>query len=280
MTQAALEFDRVSYTYPGGQQALRAVSLRGEAGERLGVLGPNGGGKSTLLKIALGLLTPDEGEVRVWGMSPRQARREGVVGYLAQRMEAALDFPLSARQTVEVGAARRLAPWRAVPRAMRERVDRAIELVGAAAYADRPVGRLSGGQLQRVLIARAVACEPKILALDEPTVGVDAEGQRRFGALLSTLHRELGLTILLVSHDIRSVAAGCDRVACLARTLHFHDAPGGLTPQVLAEVFSHEVAAAFGGEVHVDAHSAHDCPGDHAHPHEGAHGKGGGCAHD
>lgn len=277
MAHAALEFESVSYTYPGGQEALRNVSLRVEEGERLGVLGPNGGGKSTLLRIALGLITGYRGEVRVEGLPPRQARRRAAIGYLPQRIDAALDFPISARQAVEAAASRRIAPWRATSAAVRADVDRALDLVGASAYAQLPVGRLSGGQLQRVMIARAVACKPRILALDEPTVGVDAEGQRRFAQLLTTLHRELGLTIIIVSHDIRSIAAACDRVACLARTLHFHDAPQGLTPQVLAEVFSHEVAAAF-GEVHVDAHAAHDCPGPHAHDHERT--EGGRRAHD
>ena len=104
------------------------------------------------------------------------------------------------------------------------------------------------------------------LALDEPTVGIDIEGQARFSELLDTIHQELNLTIVIVSHDVRAIAAGCDRVACLARTLHFHDAPQGLTPQVLAEVFQHDVAGAF-GDVHVEAHRAEECPGGHAHTH-------------
>ena len=93
---------------------------------------------------------------------------------------------------------------------------------------------------------------------------MDPEGQARFAEIMQTVHAELNLTILIVTHDVRVVAAGCDRVACLARTLHFHDAPRGLTPQVLAEVFQHDVEHAF-GEVHIEAHRAEECPGDHAH---------------
>ncbi|MEX2217784.1 MAG: hypothetical protein WD749_03410, partial [Phycisphaerales bacterium] len=122
-------------------------------------------------------------------------------------------------------------------------------------------------------IARALASRPRLLLLDEPTVGIDIAGQQRFSALLRTLHERLGLTIIVVSHDIRTIAAGSDRVACLSRTLHSHTAPEGLTPAVLAEVFSHDVAAIF-GDVHVDAHLARECP-DPAHPH--AHGPG--CDH-
>lgn len=263
MPVAALEFDSVSFAYGGSATpALSAVTLRVEQGERLGVIGPNGGGKSTLLKIALGLLRPRQGAARVFGDAPQDARRRGAVAYVPQRVEAELAFPLSARQAVELAASWRLPPWKSPGVEGAARIERALAVVGAGAIADRPVGTLSGGQLQRVMIARAVACEARLLLLDEPTVGVDAAGQRLFADLLTTLHRETGLTVVIVSHDIRSVAAACDRVACLARTLHFHAAPQGLTPQVLAEVFSHTVEGVF-GEVHVDAHSAHACG--HAH---------------
>ncbi len=275
---AALEFREVSYAYPGapsGARALDRVSLRVEPGERLGVLGPNGGGKSTLLKIAMGLIDDYDGEALVFGMPPKRARREGLVGYLPQRIEAELAFPISVRQAVRSGAALRTSPWRSHAADIRERVDRAMALVDIAPLADRPIGKLSGGQLQRAMIARAIAMRPKILALDEPMVGVDAVGQRRFADLLGSLHRELGLTIIIVSHDIRGIAAACDRVACLARTLHFHDSPGGLTPQILAEAFSHQVEGVF-GEVHIDAHPAADCAHDHHHHH---HEQGGDDAH-
>ena len=133
--------------------------------------------------------------------------------------------------------------------------------MGAAGYADRPIGKLSGGQVQRVLIARALAANPRVLALDEPTVGIDAVGQQKFAELLGTVHREIGLTIVIVSHDLRAIVAGCDRVACLARKLHSHVSPQGLTPQILAELFSHDLAGLRGviGDVHVHAHASGAC---------------------
>jgi zinc transport system ATP-binding protein len=170
--------------------------------------------------------------------------------------------------------------WRPLSATERSGIGEALELVGAADLADRPIGKLSGGQLQRVMIARALACRPKLLLLDEPTVGIDAVGQQRFAELLRSLHDRLGLTIMLVSHDLRTIAAGCDRVACLSRTLHSHVAPEGLTPRVLAEVFSHDVAAIF-GDLHVDAHLAKECPADghdHHYDHHG-HTHGPGCDH-
>lgn len=266
---AAVEYAGVTFTYPGAEApALERVSLRVEPGERLGILGPNGGGKSTLLKLTLGLLPlhPGGGTIRVFGRTPAQARAEGLIGYVPQRAEPELALPLSVRQMVTLGAAWRVPPWRRVPRETRERVASLLHLVGAEEYADRPVGKLSGGQLQRAMIARALAAKAKILALDEPTVGIDAVGQQRFADLLAAVHRELGVTILIVSHDLRAIVAGCDRVACLARRLHSHVSPQGLTPQVLAELFSHDVAGVLAG-VHIHAHDAATCPDpSHAHP--------------
>lgn len=270
MNQDAIHLDRLSFAYSGsgGQPALENISLRVAPGELVAIIGPNGGGKSTLIKILVGLVRGYSGSASILGLTPEQARRQGVSGYVPQRSDAERGFPLSARQVASMSASHALAGWRAIPRELAARVQRSLELVGAAEYADAPIASLSGGQWQRVMIARALAVEPKILALDEPLVGVDAAGQRLFASLLRTLHRELGLTILLVTHDLRTVAgasAECDRVACLRRTLHFHAAPKGVTPQVLAEVFQHDLADIF-GEVHIDAHRAAECGHDHAAP--------------
>jgi len=239
--------------------ALRGITLSVRVGERLGILGPNGGGKSTLVKLILGLLPCQSGELSVFGQPPHEARKKGLIGYVPQRVEAELAFPLSVRQVVAMSAQRGLMPWMHVDRTRQGAIENAIEVVGLSSVADRAIGKLSGGQLQRAMIARALAGRPRILFLDEPTVGVDVGGQQRFAELLDSLHKKLGLTIVIVSHDIRVIAAGCDRVACLSRTLHFHDTPQGLTPKVLAEVFRHDVAGIF-GDVHVVAHVAGSCP--------------------
>lgn len=264
---AAVEWTGVSHRYAGAETAaLEGVTLRVAPGERLGILGPNGGGKSTLLKLTLGLLAGQSGTIRVQGQSPEQARRAGIIGYVPQRAESELGLPISVREMVTLGWSWRWSPWRRVPGEVSARVGHLLELVGAEAFADRPVGKLSGGQLQRVLIARALVAKPTILVLDEPMVGIDAPGQQRFAELLSRLHAELRLTLLVVSHDLRAIVAGTDRVACLARRLHSHGSPAGLTPEVLAEVFSHDVAGLAGvlGPVHVHAHRAGDCCGETA----------------
>ncbi len=278
---AAVEVKQATFTYPGlDAPALEDVSLTVVEGERLGILGPNGGGKSTLLKLVLGVLHCQSGTVSVFGLSPLQARQQGLIGYVAQRSEAEIGFPLSVRQVITLAASWRLPPWKSLPAAERDRVEGLIRLVGLGQLATRPIGALSGGQLQRALIARALACSPRLLVLDEPTVGIDAAGQAQFAELLASVHSKLGITVLIVSHDLRAVAAGCDRVACLSRRLHSHTSPQGLTPQVLAELFSHDIAglaalpaASSLAGMHIHAHAAGEpCPEhDHAHDHGHAH---------
>ena len=268
---SAVEFDGVTFTYPDAEApALENVTLRVRAGERLGILGPNGGGKSTLLKLMLGLIRPTAGSVHVCGMTAEHARQRGIIGYVPQKAEIELAMPLNVREVVELGTAWRTGPFARTPRDVRERVVRMMQLVGADEFADRPIGRLSGGQMQRAMIARALACQAQVLALDEPTVGIDASGQQKFAELLATIHSELGVTILVVTHDLRAVVAASDRVACLARKLHSHTSPEGLTPQVLAELFSHDVAGLSGlggvfSGMHVHAHGPGE-PCGHEHP--------------
>lgn len=281
-TQAAVEYRGVTFRYPrpsGGAvssaPALENITLSVRAGERLGILGPNGGGKSTLLKLTLGLLEGYSGGISVFGLPPEQARRKRLIGYVPQRVEAELAFPLTVRQVVALAATVAMRPWERLAGRASGHVDECLKVVGVSDLAQRAIGRLSGGQLQRVMIARALACSPRILMLDEPTVGIDAVGQKQFADLLARLHAELKLTIIVVSHDIRTVAAGCDRVACLSRTLHSHVAPEGLTPAVLAEVFRHDVAAIFGSDLHVHAHSAAACPIEHTKAPPGGPSKGG-----
>lgn len=267
----ALSFESVRFAYPGGREVLRGIDVRVGSGEVLAVIGPNGGGKTTLLKLVLGLETPSAGTIRVLGGNAADARRSGRIGYVSQLQSsgdgALRRFPVSARQLVELGIEARRFGFGGFAKKTRERAQQALELVGATRLADRRVGSLSGGERQRVLIARAIAGEPEILALDEPTVGVDVAGQAAFAELLRTINETLDVTILLVSHDARAIAAGadvCDRVMCLRETVHFHDAPRGLTPDILAHLFEHELAGVF-GDVHMHARDGEraDCDDEH-----------------
>lgn len=270
-----VEFDGVSFAYPGSGpadsvEALSGVSLTIGRGQRVGILGPNGGGKTTLIRLILGELTPTAGRVRVFGSDPVRGGNVGRVGFVPQRMELERKFPISVAECVALALTCRWSPWRSLGVNGHERVRESLEMVGAAELASRPIAALSGGQLQRVMIARAIATRPELLVLDEPTLGVDVKGQRLFSDMIGELQRELGLTVVIVTHELRTIAASADRVACLSRTLHFHDAPSGLTPGVLAQVFAHDVEGVF-GQIHVEAHSAEDCDDpahDHGHPHD------------
>ncbi len=252
----AICLDHVSFSYNGSagnrggetptgdtrQLALRDVTLHVEFGCNLGIIGPNGAGKTTLIKIMLGLLTGYQGQVSIMGMSPRQACRRGdIVGYVPQRHDVEWRFPLTAQQVVMMGLSGKTGLFRRHSKADRDYARDIMHRVGVGDLAQKPIGELSGGQQQRIFIARALAPKPRILILDEPLVGIDEVGQRRFAALMHELHESLKLTVVVVSHDLQAIAAGCNRVACLKQTIHYHDAPEGLTREVLEQVFEHEI---------------------------------------
>lgn len=213
-----IELKDVSFSYDIGPPALEHVTLAVEEGEFLGLVGPNGGGKSTLLKLVLGLLRPGSGEVHVAGHEPQAARK--LIGYVPQYARFARDFPISVEETVllgRLGATRLLGGYRAADREVAHRVMKETEVLDLAG---RPLGTLSGGQLQRVLVARALACEPRILILDEPTANIDQRAETEIFDLFQVLNRRM--TIVVVSHDIGFISRYVTRVACLNRTLLCH----------------------------------------------------------
>jgi zinc transport system ATP-binding protein len=210
----------IDFAYPGGQPVLSDLSLAVERGEFVAVAGPNGGGKTTLLRLVLGLLHPTRGHVRL------ECKRERI-GYLAQRARLELDAPATVREVVTAGRAQRklLGPLRAHDR---EAIETAIERVGLGNLASKPLARLSGGQQQRALIAKALAGDPELLVLDEPTTGVDHEAQESFAVLLGELHAELGATILYVSHEFGAVEGVVGRLLLVNGRIVFDGDPAEL----------------------------------------------------
>lgn len=228
----------------GRTAVLADINLSVEQGSTLGVIGNNGGGKTTLLRLILGLRQPTRGTIRIAGLTPRDAARKGdVFGYVPQNPAAPENFPIGARDVVRLGLVGKTGLFRSIPRAELKLADELMERLGLSALADAPVGTLSGGQLQRVYIARALACQPKLLVLDEPTTGVDRRGQQEFVSLLADLKREMGLTVIFVSHDLRAVTSMCDRIACVNVNLHYHDAPQHLPPDLVYRMFSCDLEA-------------------------------------
>jgi zinc/manganese transport system ATP-binding protein len=198
----------------GDRRILSRVTFAIEPGEFVGVIGGNGAGKSTLLQIALGFLRPTEGTVRIFGATPQAAR--GTIGYVPQRIEMDADLPLRARDFVALGVdgARVGLPFPSASRRMR--VDEALAETGALALADRPVGRLSGGEQQRLAIALAIVGRPKLLLLDEPLANLDLGAASEVVALTARIARERGMTVLLVSHDLNPLQGAMDRILYLA----------------------------------------------------------------
>ena len=225
----ALELDGVSFAYRGGPPALEDVSLRVEQGAFLGIAGPNGGGKTTLLRLALGLERPVRGTVRVFGLAPgARARGAPRIAYVAQRAQLASGTPVTVRETVETGRLAVRGPFGPLRADDRRAVEQAIDRVGLADRAGAPLRTLSGGMQQRAFIARALAAEPALLALDEPTTGVDATAQESLAQLLSGLQNELGVTILYVSHEFGAVEHVVSRLVLVRGRIVFDGDPAAL----------------------------------------------------
>jgi zinc transport system ATP-binding protein len=223
----ALRFQDVDFAYPHGPPVLRDVDLEVETGEFLAIAGPNGGGKTTLLRLALGLEHPARGRVELFGEPAEKFHDRPRLGYLAQRAQLGVQAPATVREVVAAGRSA-LKPFGRLGPADRDAIDRAIERVGLISQATRPLTRLSGGQQQRAFIAKALVAEPKLLALDEPTAGVDVEAQEALAVLLARLHGELGVTILYVSHEFGTIESVVERLVLVRERIVFDGPPAQL----------------------------------------------------
>jgi zinc transport system ATP-binding protein len=224
----ALELEDVSFGYRPGQPVLTDVDLAVEEGEFVAVAGPNGGGKTTLVRLALGLSRPGSGSVRLFGEPAHRFSRRATLGYVAQRAQIGGHGPVTVREVVAAGRLAQgglLGPLRARDRAI---VDAAIEDVGLSEHAREPLSELSGGQQQRAFIAKAFAGEPSLLVLDEPTAGVDAESQEALARLLDRLHRDRRVTTLYVSHEFGAVEGIVERLVLVRGGIVFDGPPATL----------------------------------------------------
>lgn len=224
----------VRHLYAGYERETILEDVNLEVYERdfIGIIGPNGGGKSTLLKVILGLLPPQRGEVRVLGLDVRQGRQH--IGYVPQFVEADRTFPVSVWETVGMGLLTGWRPFRRFSAQDNDRIARALSAVGMLALRTKVMGELSGGQRQRVFIARALVSDPQILLLDEPTASVDPEATNDVYAVLQQLNQRMA--ILLISHDMMAVSAFTKTVACLNRQLVYHQSKE-LTSEMLESVY-------------------------------------------
>ncbi len=226
--QLAVSLRGVCFAYPGGAAVLRNVNVDIRSGEFVGLAGPNGGGKTTLLRLALGLERPTEGKAVLFGEPAEAFADRARLGYLAQRAVVEIDAPATVRELVAAGRLARRGLARRFSRSDRAAVEAAIARVGLTAQADLPVQGLSGGQQQRASNAKALAGEPDLLVLDEPTAGVDADAQESFAALLGELHSELGATIVFVSHEFGAVEPFVERLVLVRGEIVFDGPPSEL----------------------------------------------------
>ncbi|ADD07029.1 ABC-type transport system ATP-binding protein (probable substrate zinc) [Natrialba magadii ATCC 43099] len=226
----------VSFSY-GEQPAVSDVSLTVDQGDFLGLIGPNGSGKTTLLHLMLGLLSPDEGSVELFGQPVDDFDQGNRIGYVSQQATSrGGTMPVTVRECVRMGRFAHAGHSRlsADDEAIAEE---ALETVGITDLAEQRVNELSGGQRQRAYIARALASEADLLALDEPTVGVDAESRDAFYQLLESLNDD-GIAIILIEHDIGVVTDRADRIACINTELYHHgDTESFVESDALSEAY-------------------------------------------
>jgi zinc transport system ATP-binding protein len=234
-TGPAVEFRNVDFAYTEAP-VLQDINLQIRHEEFFGLIGPNAAGKSTLLRLLLGLEQPDAGSIRVLGTTPEQARPH--IGYVPQFAAFQREFPVTVGEVVlmgRLGVTGRLGGYR---RADRARAREAMAAVAIEDLAGRSLAGLSGGQMQRMLIARALACDPELLILDEPTANIDVRGEETIFALLKQYNDRM--TIIVVSHDIAFISAYVSRVGCLNRTLVCHETRD-ISGRTIEELYGTEV---------------------------------------
>jgi zinc transport system ATP-binding protein len=215
---------------------LENISFQINRGDFWGILGPNGSGKTTLLRSMVGLVKPLSGKVKVFGFAPDDlgAHRDRI-GYVPQHVSIDYNFPIKVRDAVMLGRSRKIGIGKRPKEADRQAVSRALELVEITGIADRQIGRLSGGQRQRVLIARALALEPELLLLDEPTAALDVGATQSFYEWLHSMHEQMQLTLVIVSHDVGVVSRYVSALACLNRKMVAHGLPAEVLNKVTLE---------------------------------------------
>jgi len=223
-TEKIVEINDLTFSY-GKTEVLKSVNMSINRGEFLAIIGPNGGGKSTLLKIILGILKPQQGSVSVFGKKPGHCKG---LGYVPQDVSAGRGFPITVREVAMMG--RKLSGKSADFSA----VDKILDQLQLRDVAENKIDDLSGGQRQRALMARALAIEPEIIFLDEPASNVDMEGQTRIYDLLGELNSHM--TVVFISHDLTIIPKYATSVACVSGTIHKHD-EAELTEEMIIESY-------------------------------------------
>lgn len=225
--EAVVAIKNLSFAYPD-ISVLKEISFEVEPGQFIGIIGPNGGGKTTLLKLILGFLKPNTGSIQVFGQPPIAARQS--ISYVPQQLRFDKQFPISVMELVLQGRLSHLSWYGYFSKGDKQIGLEALEKVGLADLQDRPFGSLSGGQAQRALIARALASQPRLLILDEPTASVDAKAESDIYEILKKLQGDI--TILIVTHNLQAAIELVEKVICVQHTAFM------LNPQQVCEHYA------------------------------------------
>jgi len=241
MKDEMISVSNVSFSYNGGK-VLTDASFSVGSGDFVSIIGPNGGGKTTLAKLLLGLIVPDTGTIEIMGKSPAKSRTE--IGYVPQYSNFDIKFPVSVLDVVLMGKLKKGIGF--YGRKDKEESSQALEDVNLTGFEKRSFAELSGGQRQRVLIARALVSSPKILLLDEPTASVDTSVEDKLRSLLDKFRSYL--TILMITHDLGFVSDQINKIICVNRNVHIHESRK-VTPKMIESLY--------GSTVHLVDHHSH-----------------------
>lgn len=237
-----IEVNKLNFGY-GERLVLKDISFTVDKGDFLGIIGANGSGKSTIVKLLLNLDTPLSGEIKLFGQNINSLKRWDRIGYISQKANSINNsFPATVEEIVAANLFSKIGLFKFPKKHHKEQVHHALELVGMQNYSKRLIGNLSGGQQQRVFIARVLVSQPEIMFLDEPTVGVDAKSEEAVYCLLARLNKELALTVVMVTHDISAITLHANKLICLGENgLFIHDPKEGITAAFASELFGYGV---------------------------------------
>lgn len=234
---------------------LKNISFSVDKGDFVGILGSNGSGKSTLIKLFLKILSASSGEMTLLGENVKNFKKWDKVGYVSQKATSFNgSFPATVEEIVGANLFSRIGIFKPIKKEHKEQIYRALELVDMQDYGKRLIGNLSGGQQQRIFIARVLVSDPQIMFLDEPTAGIDAKSEEAVYCLLARLNKELGITVVMVSHDISAVTVHANKILCLGeKGMLMHDPNQEITQELVSELYG------YGINLHAHKHDCENC---------------------
>jgi len=237
-----LEVENLSFAYQDNY-ILKNASFKIDKGDFVGIIGPNGSGKSTLVKLMLKILTPEKGQIRIFGEDIKKFSQWSKIGYISQKANSFNGaFPATVNEVVGVNLLANTGLFKRKPPDYDKRIYDVLKMVGMQEHGNKLIGRLSGGQQQRVFIARVLVSQPEIMFLDEPTVGIDAKSEEALYCLLARMNEELGITIIMVTHDIGAITVHANKLICLGENgLTVHETSEPFTDKVLSELYGYSV---------------------------------------